>query len=217
MDHVWKEKLFPIRHWAHEATTKIARDMAQGKVVYPSGACRFRAFDMPFEKVKVVIIGQDPYHGPGQANGLAFSVSKATSIPPSLLNIYKELEDDIHFQRPKHGDLIEWVNEGVLLLNTSLSVEKGHAGSHKTYGWENFTNSVVEILNRDHNNLVFILWGKHAQQKGSKIDKTKHLVIESVHPSPLSADRGFFGSKPFSKCNEYLLSKGKDIINWKIT
>jgi uracil-DNA glycosylase len=194
----------------------VINKQQSGATVYPSSSERFSAFNMPFDNVKVVIIGQDPYHGKGQANGLAFSVNRGVTVPPSLVNIYKELQDDLGVSSPSHGDLKSWVNEGVLLLNTSLTVEAGKPASHKDIGWYPFVQGVVKMLDQEHENLVFVLWGKHAQEFDKIINNEKHLVIKSAHPSPYSADRGFFGSRPFSKCNQYLKFKNKKEINWEI-
>jgi uracil-DNA glycosylase len=189
-----------------------------GKSIYPDNSDIFRALEAcPFEKVKVVILGQDPYHGKGQAHGLCFSVQKGVKIPPSLVNIYKELQSDVGVTPPEHGHLIEWAQEGVLLLNNVLTVEDGKAGSHHGKGWEQFTDRIVEILNEKKENLVFILWGSPAQKKAAKVDSARHCLIKSVHPSPLSSYRGFFGSKPFSKTNDYLKSRGLAPINWKLS
>lgn len=183
--------------------------------VYPPAKLIFNALDsLPVEKVKVVILGQDPYHGPGQAHGLSFSVPDGVKPPPSLVNIYKELQSDLGIKRSDSGNLINWVNQGVLLLNSTLTVRAGQAGSHQNKGWENFTDAIVHKLADSNTNLVFILWGRYAQNKGSFIDTNKHLVLKSSHPSPLSAYNGFFGSKPFSKANNYLISVGKTPINW---
>ena len=183
--------------------------------VYPPGRQIFAAFDAcPFEDVKVVIIGQDPYHGPGQANGLCFSVAPGVRMPPSLINIFKEVSDDTGAPFPQNGDLSRWANQGVLLLNSSLTVRDGQPGSHSGLGWEQFTDAVVERLNQDRDNLVFILWGSHAIRKGASIDRNRHLVLTSPHPSPLSAHRGFFGNHHFSKANEYLTKNGKTPIKW---
>lgn len=183
--------------------------------IYPPGGKIFAAFDTcPFEAVKVVILGQDPYHGPRQANGLAFSVSEAVPIPPSLRNIYKELQDDLGVPPPADGDLERWARQGVLLLNATLTVRRGAAGSHQGKGWEQFTDAVIRILSEQREHLVFILWGAYAQRKGAVIDRSKHLVIESPHPSPLSANRGFFGSRPFSRANAYLQQWGGKPIEW---
>ncbi len=183
--------------------------------IYPPGSRIFAAFDAcPFEDVKVVVLGQDPYHGPKQANGLAFSVNEGVRVPPSLLNIYKELESDLGVSPPVSGDLQRWAEQGVLLLNATLTVRQSSAGSHQGKGWEEFTDSVVRLLSEEREHLVFILWGAYAQRKGEVIDRSKHLVIESPHPSPLSASRGFFGSKPFSKTNAYLRENGRAEIDW---
>lgn len=187
----------------------------QNKTIYPPASKIFAAFDStPFNKVKVVIIGQDPYHGPNQANGLCFSVNEGVPFPPSLQNIFKELKDDIGKEIPSSGDLNHWAAQGVLLLNATLTVEAARAGSHQNKGWEEFTDAVIAQIAEKKENIVFILWGSYAQKKGAKIDRNKHFVIESPHPSPLSVYRGFFGSKPFSKTNQYLISKGIKPINW---
>ena len=187
----------------------------KSKIVFPSYENIFKAFNLVKpSKIKVVIIGQDPYHGVGQANGLAFSVSSDVKIPPSLKNIYKELVDDIGCKYPKSGNLEQWEKEGVLLLNTVLTVEKGSPNSHKDFGWQRFTDVVIKKLSDDKEHLVFILWGAPAQKKEMLIDTQRHLVLKSVHPSPLSAYRGFFGSKVFSKTNEYLIPHKKKPICW---
>lgn len=183
--------------------------------VYPPGSKIFAAFDScSFDNTKVVIIGQDPYHGPGQANGLCFSVAPGIRIPPSLVNIFKEVHDDTGAPIPTDGDLSRWARQGVLLLNSSLTVREGNPGSHASVGWETFTDAVVEKLNREKENLVFILWGSHAIRKGERIDRNRHLVLTSPHPSPLSASRGFFGNHHFSKANDYLMAHGKEPIVW---
>ncbi|HSM63527.1 MAG TPA: uracil-DNA glycosylase [Gillisia sp.] len=184
---------------------------------YPKHTNIFEAFNKAtFDKVKVVVIGQDPYHGEGQANGLCFSVSKGISNPPSLKNIFKELESDLGIKHdPESGDLEKWANQGVLLLNAVLSVREGEAGSHQKLGWEKFTDAVIKVLSEEKENLVFLLWGGYAKKKGRKIENSKHLVLTSGHPSPLSANRGFwFGNKHFSKTNEYLIAHNKTPINW---
>ena len=186
--------------------------------VYPDMYDLYNCFQFtPFEKVKVVLLGQDPYHNEGQAHGLCFSVKKGVPNPPSLENIFKELQTDIGCKKPPCGDLTKWANEGVLLLNTSLTVRAHQANSHSKCGWAWFTDSVIKLLSDKKENLVFILWGGNARSKKSLIDTRKHCVIESVHPSPLSAYNGFFGSKPFSKTNEYLQSKGISPIDWDLT
>ncbi|MBS1520419.1 MAG: uracil-DNA glycosylase [Bacteroidetes bacterium] len=189
-----------------------------GQVVYPKNADIFRAFnDTPFDKVKVVILGQDPYHGPNQAHGLSFSVQKGIAIPKSLINIYKELSTDIPgFIKPAHGNLEEWAKQGVLLLNATLTVRAGEAASHQKKGWEVFTDEVIHTLSEKRTGLVFILWGSYAQSKIPLIDQSKHHIIKSVHPSPLSVERGFWGSRPFSKANAYLEKEGKKPIDWQI-
>ncbi len=184
-------------------------------VIYPAPKNVFRAFELcPFDKVEVVILGQDPYHGAGQANGLSFAVPEGVRLPPSLQNIFKELESDIGPVKNKTGDLERWAKQGVLLLNATLTVRASTPGSHQGKGWEAFTDAVIKTLSNKKENLVFILWGNYAKQKGAHIDRSKHCVIESPHPSPFAAHSGFFGSKPFSKTNTYLLSKNKKPIDW---
>ena len=193
----------------------LSEQYKKKKTIYPKGADYFSALNLtPFEKVRVVILGQDPYHGPNQAHGLSFSVKPGVGIPPSLVNIYKELKADIGCEIPHHGFLQAWAEQGVLLLNATLTVEAGRAGSHQNKGWEQFTDRIVELLNDEREHVVFILWGSYAQKKGAKIDRKKHFVIESPHPSPLSAHRGFLGSKPFSKANSYLKKHGLQPIDW---
>lgn len=183
--------------------------------VFPKGSLIFNAFNLcPFDNVKVVILGQDPYHEIGQAHGLAFSVMEGVPLPPSLQNIYKEIYNDVGIQHDNNGDLSSWAKQGVLLLNSTLTVEQHKAGSHQSFGWETFTDSVIKILNDNKEHLVFMLWGSFAIKKSSFIDKNKHLVLTSVHPSPLSAYRGFFGNKHFSSANNYLSSFGKESIIW---
>ncbi|HEY2583516.1 MAG TPA: uracil-DNA glycosylase [Mucilaginibacter sp.] len=189
-----------------------------GNKIYPKGSDIFNAFwKTPFNDVEVVILGQDPYHGENQAHGLSFSVQKGITIPPSLRNIYKELQTDIPgFIIPNHGDLTEWAEQGVLLLNASLTVRAGTPGSHQKKGWEEFTDNVIKTISDKKEGIVFILWGSFAQAKAELIDKAKHHIIKSPHPSPFSAERGFFGSKPFSKTNEILEKEGKKPIDWQI-
>ncbi|HRG79394.1 MAG TPA: uracil-DNA glycosylase [Cyclobacteriaceae bacterium] len=185
------------------------------QTVFPPGKEIFRAFDCAdFDKVKVVIIGQDPYHGPGQANGLCFSVRDGVPMPPSLKNIFKEIQSDLGKPFPKSGDLERWANQGVLLLNATLTVRASSPGSHQKKGWEEFTDAVIKEISDKKSNVVFLLWGAYAQKKGEIIDRSRHLVLMSAHPSPFSADRGFFGNKHFSKTNEYLKSKGLEEIDW---
>ena len=214
----WKTRLaaqFAADHMA--ALCQFLRaEKAAGKRIYPLGGQIFRAFDLtPFEQVKVVILGQDPYHWPGQAHGLSFSVGPGVAPPPSLQNIYKELAGDLGIAHPGHGNLESWARQGVLLLNSCLTVEDGRAGSHQGKGWEQFTDAVIAALNQKHKGLAFILWGRKAQDKGASIDRDRHLVITSVHPSPLSAHNGFFGSRPFSRTNDYLAAQGKSPIDWQ--
>ena len=199
-----------------EKLVNFVKTEYKNSTVYPPAKFIFKAFDLtPFDKVKVVILGQDPYHGPNQANGLAFSVNENVSLPPSLINIFKEIESDLGRKtKVVGGDLSFWARQGVLLLNATLTVRSANAGSHQKKGWEDFTDAVIKILSEKKGNLVFILWGNYAQKKGVVVDDLKHLVIKSVHPSPLSAHGGFFGSKPFSKCNSYLVEKGIKPIDW---
>ncbi|MDR3696493.1 uracil-DNA glycosylase [Mucilaginibacter sp.] len=189
-----------------------------GNKIYPKGTDIFNAFwKTPFSDLKVVILGQDPYHGENQAHGLSFSVQKGITIPPSLRNIYKELSTDIPgFVTPNHGNLTEWAEQGVLLLNASLTVRAGTPGSHQKKGWEEFTDQVIKTISDKKEGIIFILWGAFAQAKAELIDKTKHHIIKSPHPSPFSADRGFFGSGPFSKTNELLIKDGKKPIDWQV-
>ncbi|SJM37959.1 Uracil-DNA glycosylase [Psychrobacter pasteurii] len=196
----------------------LKQEYGSGKSIYPKASQMFNAFNLtPLSNVKVVILGQDPYHGPGQAMGLSFSVPKMIPMPPSLRNIVKEMADDIGTVPPKHGDLTHWAQQGVLLLNASLTVEEGVAGSHQGKGWEQFTDAVIDVVNKQTSNTVFILWGSKAKLKGKFIDTEKHLILSAVHPSPLAANRGgFFGSKPFSKANEYLVQHGKQAIDWQL-
>lgn len=196
----------------------FVRDEYRNGRCYPPGGRIFAAFDhTPFEKVRVVILGQDPYHGPNQANGLCFSVQKGVQKPPSLQNIFRELNDDLQMEIPEHGDLEPWADRGVLLLNATLTVRAHQAGSHQNKGWEQFTDAVIRILSENRENLVFLLWGGYAKKKGARIDASKHLVLTSGHPSPLSANRGmWFGNKHFSKTNEYLVECGKSPIDWQL-
>ncbi|MBQ0720026.1 MAG: uracil-DNA glycosylase [Gammaproteobacteria bacterium] len=197
--------------------TFLVDEIASGKVIFPSPSCWFSAFDStPFEQVRVVILGQDPYHGAEQAHGLCFSVPSNIKIPPSLVNVYKELASDLDIPIPTQGCLQHWAEQGVLLLNATLTVENGQAGSHQNKGWEKFTDRAIQVLNEQREGLVFILWGAYAQKKGALIDTQRHLVIKSPHPSPLSAYRGFFGSRPFSQANAYLQSNNKKAIDWQL-
>ena len=196
----------------------LRQEYSAGKTIYPKGSQMFNAFNLtPLSEVKVVILGQDPYHGPGQAMGLSFSVPKIIPKPPSLNNILKEMADDIGTVPSRHGDLTHWAKQGVLLLNASLTVEEGDAGSHQGKGWEQFTDAVIDVINKQTEHTVFILWGSKAKLKGKFIDTDKHLILSAVHPSPLAANRGgFFGTKPFSKANEYLIQHGKSAIDWQL-
>lgn len=195
--------------------TDFVRGEYHAKTIYPEPKNVFRAFNLtPFDEVKVVILGQDPYHGVGQANGLCFAVNPGVRPPPSLQNIFKEIEDDLGHEVSHNTDLSRWAKQGVLLLNATLTVRASSAGSHQGKGWEQFTDAAIRKLNDERGGIVFILWGNYARQKGAFIDRAKHLVIESAHPSPFSANNGFFGSKPFSKANEYLKQKGEKEIEW---
>lgn len=199
-----------------QALTDFVKGEYSAKTVYPPPARIFSALDQcPVDRVKVVILGQDPYHGPGQAHGLSFSVQKGVRLPPSLQNIMKELKADLGIDSPEHGDLTDWTQQGVLLLNATLTVEAGAPGSHQGKGWELFTDAVIKALAETRKHLVFILWGKYAQQKEVLIDGSKHLVIKSPHPSPYSASSGFFGSKPFSRTNSYLAQHHIEPIRWE--
>jgi uracil-DNA glycosylase len=195
--------------------SEFVKNEYKSNTIYPPGSLIFNAFNLcPFEKVKAVIVGQDPYHGQGQAHGLCFSVRDGITFPPSLINIFKEIGSDLNISRPKSGNLERWASQGVLLLNATLTVRADQAGSHQKKGWEEFTDSVIRSLNEEKQNLVFFLWGAYAQKKCESIDRSRHLVLESVHPSPLSASRGFFGNKHFSRCNTYLIENGIEPINW---
>ncbi len=195
----------------------IKTEKEQGKTIYPPGSFIFNAFNTtPVENVKVVILGQDPYHGPRQAHGLSFSVQTGVSQPPSLMNIFKEMNNDLGLTIPQHGNLENWAKQGVLLLNASLTVRANEPMSHAKIGWAAFTDTVIKKISEEKEHVVFILWGKFAQEKIALIDQLKHFIIKSAHPSPLSAHNGFFGSRPFSKTNEYLVKHGIDPIEWKV-
>lgn len=197
-----------------QLTDFVRREYA-ATTIYPPGRLIFNAFNLcPFDKVKVVIIGQDPYHGPGQAHGLCFSVNDGVKFPPSLVNIFKELQTDLGVPVPLTGNLTRWAEQGVLLLNATLTVRAHQAGSHQRQGWEEFTDAAIRRLAEGRENLVFLLWGAYAQKKGAFIDRSRHLVLASAHPSPLSAYNGFFGNRHFSRANEYLVAHGKKPINW---
>ena len=195
--------------------TDFVRQEYRQATVYPSGPNIFNAFaHCPFDRVKVVIIGQDPYHEPGQAHGLCFSVQEGTPFPPSLQNIFKEITDDLDRPRPTSGDLTRWADQGVLLLNATLTVRAHRAGSHQGHGWETFTDAAIRCLNAERQHLVYMLWGAYAQKKGASIDTSRNLVLTSPHPSPLSAHRGFFGNRHFSRANDYLVALGESPIDW---
>lgn len=195
----------------------LAAEKAAKKVVYPHSSDWFRAFELtPLSDVKVVILGQDPYHGPGQAHGLCFSVQPGVAVPPSLANIYKELASDIGFEPVRHGCLENWANQGVLLLNTALTVEQGNAASHRGKGWEIFTDRAIEVVSQQAPPCVFMLWGGHARDKKPLIDAHRHLILEAPHPSPLSAYRGFFGTRHFSKANAFLKAQGREPVHWQL-
>lgn len=216
IEESWKERLKPEfeKSYFHTLITFVKEEKSH-HTVYPPGSLIFNAFDKcPFDKVEVVIIGQDPYHGPGQANGLCFSVNDGVRQPPSLKNIFKEIEDDLGKPAPQSGNLERWAEQGVLLLNATLTVRANTAGSHQNKGWEEFTDEVIRKVSEEKENIVFILWGSYAQKKGQIIDTRKHLVLKAAHPSPFSAHNGFFGCKHFSKTNEYLRKIGKKEIDW---
>mgnify|MGYP001297703744 CR=1 FL=1 len=216
IEHSWKKLLYEeLKKDYFKNLVNFVKQEYSEKKIYPPGKLIFKAFEnCPFNNLKVVIIGQDPYHGYNQANGLCFSVSDGIKKPPSLLNIFKELKSDLNLEIPTSGNLERWSTQGVLMLNSILTVEKGEPGSHKKKGWEKFTDCIIEIINHNKSNIVFMLWGAYAQKKGEKINKNKHLVLESAHPSPFSADRGFFNQNHFSKCNEYLKRHNKMKIMW---
>ena len=195
----------------------LQAEKQRGKVIFPAGSLWFNALNTtPFDKVKVVILGQDPYHGPGQAHGLCFSVLPGVAFPPSLLNIFKEIEQDLGHPLPGSGSLQAWAEQGVLLLNATLTVEQARAGSHQGQGWETFTDRAIQCLNEQRENIVFLLWGSYAQKKGQFIDAAKHCVLKAPHPSPLSAYRGFFGCGHFSAANDYLVKQGQSAIDWRL-
>lgn len=214
----WKEALKDEfeQPYFQAIATFLKNEKAAGKVIFPPGPQIFNAFDSTkFQSVKVVVLGQDPYHNPGEAMGLCFSVPKGVRIPPSLLNIYKELAADVGTTIPDHGDLSKWASQGVFLLNAMLTVEKNQAASHQKIGWQNFTDAVIRTLSEKREHLVFLLWGNFAKKKSELIDSNKHLILEAAHPSPL-AGGAFFGCRHFSKTNEYLAANGKEPIDWQI-
>lgn len=216
----WEEVLGPVKRadFFQQLMARIDAERAAGKAIYPPASEVFNAFTLtPLDNVKVVILGQDPYHGPGQAHGLCFSVQSGVKTPPSLVNIYKELAQDIEgFHIPEHGNLTAWAEQGVLLLNTVLTVEQGKAHSHAKWGWETFTDAVIKSVNDTQHGVVFLLWGSHAQKKGQNIDTQKHYVLNAPHPSPLSAHRGFLGCRHFSQTNTLLSQQGKTPVNWQV-
>ena len=216
----WQEVLGPVKHadFFQQLMARIDAERAAGKAIYPPASEVFNALTLtPLDNVKVVILGQDPYHGPGQAHGLCFSVQSGVKTPPSLVNIYKELAQDIEgFHIPEHGNLTAWAEQGVLLLNTVLTVEQGKAHSHAKWGWETFTDAVIKSVNDTQHGVVFLLWGSHAQKKGQSIDTQKHYVLNAPHPSPLSAHRGFLGCRHFSQTNTLLSQQGKTPVNWQV-
>ena len=215
----WKEVLKKefSEPYFQQIPLHLKTEKSQGKMIYPPGSLIFNAFNTtPFSKVKVVILGQDPYHGAGQAHGLCFSVQNGVAPPPSLVNIFKELQDDIGVEIPAHGNLTHWAEQGVFLLNASLTVRAGEPMSHSKIGWAQFTDTVIKTISAQKKNIVFLLWGKFAQEKRVLIDESKHCILRSVHPSPLSAYGGFFGCNHFSKTNAYLVSKGIDPVDWSL-
>lgn len=215
----WKNRLkkeFGSPYFA-ELKEFLVQEKAAGHTIFPPGSMIFNAFDQtPFEEVKVVLLGQDPYHGPGQAHGLCFSVADGIPHPPSLQNIFKELRDDLGYAIPKSGNLEKWARQGVLLLNATLTVRAASAGSHQNKGWEQFTNAVIRLLSDEKEGLIFILWGRYAQAKESIIDTGKHFILKAAHPSPLSAYNGFYGCRHFSKVNEILTNTGRKPVDWRI-
>ena len=219
-DRGWKERLSEEfrQPYMQGLAEFLAAEEQAGKVLFPASQHCFNALNStPLENVRVVILGQDPYHGPGQAHGLCFSVRPNVAIPPSLVNIFKEIQDDLGIAPPDHGCLQPWAEQGVLLLNSVLTVVQGQAGAHQGKGWETFTDKVIETINREREGVVFLLWGSYAKKKGQHIDRTKHLVLDGPHPSPLSAYRGFFGCKHFSKVNDWLQQQGKPTVNWALS
>lgn len=220
LDASWKYGLsdFLLSPQMDELRDFLVSEKQAQKEIYPPSSLIFNAFNTtPLEQVKVVILGQDPYHGPNQAHGLSFSVQKGIALPPSLRNIFHELHADMGVEIPRHGDLTHWAEQGVLLLNSVLTVEAGQPTSHQKRGWENFTDHVIDVLNEQREHIVFILWGAYAQRKGQRIDPNKHLILKAAHPSPLAANRGgFFGCKVFSKTNNYLKHNGIEPIDWQL-
>lgn len=218
IEQSWKTALQDIfeQPYFESLIAFLKKEKAAQKIIYPPGSLIFNAFNLtPFEEVKVVILGQDPYHNPGEAMGLCFSVPKGIRVPPSLQNIYKELREDIGFDIPNHGDLTKWAQQGVFLLNAMLTVEQNQAGAHKNIGWQDFTDAVIHLLSAQKEGLVFMLWGNFARKKAELIDPTRHLILEAAHPSPL-AKGAFFGCRHFSKANTYLTTNGRKAIDWQL-
>lgn len=219
LDDSWKQALSAefASPYMQKLKEFLLAEKNAGKQIFPKGAEYFRALDLtPLQAVKVVILGQDPYHGAGQAHGLCFSVQPGVRTPPSLVNIYKELQSDLGIAPVQHGFLESWARQGVLLLNSVLTVEEARAASHQGQGWEKFTDAIIRTVNDECDGVVFLLWGAYAQKKAAFVDETKHLVLKSPHPSPLSAHNGFFGNHHFSKANEFLISRGKQPIDWQL-
>ena len=219
IEESWKGMLKEefTKDYFFQIVTFIKTEKAAGKIIYPPGSLMFNAFDKtPFDKVKVVLLGQDPYHNPGQAHGLSFSVPNGVTKPPSLINIFKELQSDLGIPSPVNGNLEKWAMQGVLLLNASLTVRRNEPGSHSKIGWIEFTDAVIKKISEEKKGVVFLLWGRFAQDKQALIDETKHHVLKAAHPSPFSADKGFFGCKHFSKANEFLMQEGLQPIDWKL-
>ena len=219
LEKTWKDAL--VTEFEQPYMQKLAdflrEEKQQGKEIYPPGPLIFNALNLtPLPQVKVVILGQDPYHGRGQAHGLSFSVPEGVAIPPSLLNIYKELQRDLNIPLASHGCLQSWAEQGVLLLNTTLTVEQGQAGAHAKAGWQRFTDRIIDCVSEQQAHVVFMLWGAHARSKAERIDASKHLLLQSVHPSPLSAYRGFLGNSHFSQCNKFLQRTGQTPIQWQL-
>ena len=215
----WKEVLQNefSKSYFEEIVALLKTEKAQGKIIYPPGSLIFNAFDKtPFNKLKVLLLGQDPYHGQGQAMGLSFSVPRGVRPPPSLINIFKELHDDVGVAFPNTGDLTPWALQGVMLLNAALTVRSGEPNSHSKIGWHQFTDAVIKKASTEKQGLVFLLWGSFAHQKQELVDQTKHLVLKAAHPSPYSADKGFFGCRHFSRTNEYLVQQKEQPIDWKL-
>lgn len=219
LEKSWKEALSAEfeQPYLQQLSNFLRDEKQQGKEIYPPGSLIFNALNLtPLPAVKVVILGQDPYHGPGQAHGLSFSVPEGIAVPPSLLNMYKELQRDLNIPIAKHGCLQSWAEQGVLLLNTTLTVERGQAGAHAKAGWQRFTDHIIDCVSQQQAHVVFMLWGAHARSKGERIDASKHLLLTSAHPSPLSAYRGFLGNGHFSQCNKFLQRTGQTPIDWRL-